>query len=517
MKKIKSKIFTVMITLALACSCFLFAPKQMDVYAQTIEEGSCNAFVTNDNVAVTTNQYTSGNKELRVNLFGSTSEDITSHYNIYAKTGTPLVYSKDFSGSRLYYHWKGKGTIKFSTQFEIANPQLVSAINNRAVSIQLSADLSAKDSGYAKIINNSTEKSFSSSASITDAITLTSTVSDIEFYASGTWGTTLEVKNPVVVLTTSDTSAPVVTLQDISGWEWQNSQFRQVSFDVQDSQSGISSVRVINQNGEDVTASVTSSSADSKSKTYVFDAYLGENYRVVTTDNVNNTATYDLISSDQLKLDTTSGILNINQIDTLHSNKLNVKFNYTSDSKSDETLYYTLVSVADYDDATNTPSQTRFDGKLDVSLLDDEVAIPFGTIISSPTDNTNYILSAVVIDSVGNVSGLSKQTFKYDSRRYAVVVELDGGTLDNLNGCETLGELFETVPHAWSGSLVDFGYKANDGYEFYELVRYEIAKNDDGTLAMDENGNYLKIGQGQVLTGSTISSGYKYSCEDNYI
>lgn len=517
MKKIKSKIFTLMITLALACSCFLFAPKQMDVYAQTIEEGSCNAFVTNDNFAVTTNQYTNSNKELRVNLFGSTSEDITSHYNIYAKAGTPLTYSKDFSGSRLYYHWNGKGTIKFTTQFEIANPQLASAINNRAVSIQLSADLSAKDSGYAKIINNSTEKSFSSSASITDAITLTSTVSDIEFYASGTWGTTLEVKNPVVVLTTSDTSAPVVTLQDISGWEWQNSQFRQVSFDVQDSQSGISSVRVINQNGEDVTASVTSSSADSKSKTYVFDAYLGENYRVVTTDNVNNTATYDLISSDQLKLDTTSGILNINQIDTLHSNKLNVKFNYTSDSKSDETLYYTLVSVADYDDATNTPSQTRFDGKLDVSLLDDEVAIPFGTIISSPTDNTNYILSAVVIDSVGNVSGLSKQTFKYDSRRYAVVVELDGGTLDNLNGCETLGELFETVPHAWSGTLVDFGYKANDGYEFYELVRYEIAKNDDGTLAMDENGNYLKIGQGQVLTGSTISSGYKYSCEDNYI
>lgn len=518
MKKINYRIITLFLTLILSCSCFLFAPqKGTRANAQTIDEGMISPYEVTSNF---TSEVEDSKKYLSIPLYGGTEEDIKSHYSIYAHSNTPTLRNSDISNNRIYYRIEGKGTVTFKTQIAIsdANTSLLNALSNGALNIAISVDTgSVTSDAYMKLDDTSITLSSDNTFQM-EATQLLSSILDIEFSGSSTFGTPLDIKNPTIILSTSDISAPTVTLSDgMQDLDWSNNNSREISFDVEDIDSGIQKIAVYNQNGSDITYTQKSISENTRNATYGFTAEYGNNYYVKMWDNVNNVSeTLPLIASDDLKLDITAGVLTINQIDTLHSSKLDAKFNYVSDNKSDEILYYSIVSESDYDE-NNVISTTNYDGKVSVDLLDSAISIPFGTIIPNAIDNTNYIISAVVIDSVGNASNTIKQTFIYDSRRFVVDISLDGGSLNGeITGADTLSELFETKPHSWAGSLVGFSYNPNDGYEFYELRRYELAKDESGNLITDDNGEYVKIGSGQVMSATTISTGYRYSCNNNY-
>lgn len=521
MKKLKSKLFILIMALALTCSGFLFAPQKVDVLAGwfdiTYEKGTNNPYVKSDNnLGISgTNESGSQYKETTVNLYGNSESENFGHYKVYAYSGTKIDSKKDFSGNTLYYYWRGKGKIEIETSFSITDSSLLKALSNGCIQLKFAC---ASRSGSVSVTNNnqSLDNQF---------VVATSSTTNVKFSDSGT-GATVKIVAPTITIRTYDVTAPTIDttklFNQISSWDWSGENHRQVSFDVKDMESGIKSVKVINQNGENVDLTQTNSSSDTKSKSFSFDAKYGESYKAVVCDNVNNSGTIDLLSSDDLKLDNTIGDLSINQIDTLHQSKLNVKFNYLSDGKSNEKLYYTLISE---NDTESIPSKSNFSGIIDADMLGSECQINFDKIISNPIDNTWYIISAIVIDEVGNQSNVFTQRFKYDSRRFAVSVEVEGIGLTDENtnvtyaGAEKLEELGEVVPYAWAGSSVEFGYSVVDGYEFYELRRFEIAKDSKGELLVDENGKFVRIENTEVLISNndTPISDYKFTCDNNFV
>ena len=521
MKKLKSKLFILIMALALTCSGFLFAPQKVDVLAGwfdiTYEKGTNNPYVKSDNnLGISgTNESGSQYKEATVNLYGDSESDNFGHYKVYAYSGTKIDSKKDFSGNTLYYYWIGNGKIEIETSFSITDSSLLKALSNGCIQLKFAC---ASRSGSVSVTNNnqSLDNQF---------VVATSSTTNVKFSDSGL-GATVKIVAPTITIRTYDVTAPTIDttklFNQISSWDWSGENHRQVSFDVKDMESGIKSVKVINQNGDNVDLTQTNSSSDTKSKSFSFDAKYGESYKAVVCDNVNNAGTIDLLSSDDLKLDNTIGDLSINQIDTLHQSKLNVKFNYLSDGKSSEKLYYTLISE---NDTESIPSKSNFSGIIDADMLGSECQINFDKIISNPIDNTWYIISAIVIDEVGNQSNVFTQRFKYDSRRFAVSVEVEGIGLTDVNtnvtyaGAEKLEELGEVVPYAWAGSSVEFGYSVVGGYEFYELRRFEIAKDSKGELLVDENGKFVRIENTEVLISNndTPISDYKFTCDNNFV
>ena len=507
--------------LALTCSGFLFAPQKVDVLAGwfdiTYEKGTNNPYVKSDNnLGISgTNESGSQYKEATVNLYGDSESDNFGHYKVYAYSGTKIDSKKDFSGNTLYYYWIGNGKIEIETSFSITDSSLLKALSNGCIQLKFAC---ASRSGSVSVTNNnqSLDNQF---------VVATSSTTNVKFSDSGL-GATVKIVAPTITIRTYDVTAPTIDttklFNQISSWDWSGENHRQVSFDVKDMESGIKSVKVINQNGDNVDLTQTNSSSDTKSKSFSFDAKYGESYKAVVCDNVNNAGTIDLLSSDDLKLDNTIGDLSINQIDTLHQSKLNVKFNYLSDGKSSEKLYYTLISE---NDTESIPSKSNFSGIIDADMLGSECQINFDKIISNPIDNTWYIISAIVIDEVGNQSNVFTQRFKYDSRRFAVSVEVEGIGLTDVNtnvtyaGAEKLEELGEVVPYAWAGSSVEFGYSVVGGYEFYELRRFEIAKDSKGELLVDENGKFVRIENTEVLISNndTPISDYKFTCDNNFV
>ena len=532
MKKLKSKLFILIMALALTCSGFLFAPQKVDVLADTqkdVNQTASASFNFDGSFAETNSNYSNSSKTIEYKLYDL--DDLSSYYTIKTDNFKIPNSNKSISGNRIYVSvdWGISGTI--TTTFNVNDLYLQKAINNGQVKIQLRSELSLRHTGGVKLTNNGNTKSVSSGNNTTEAMIMSSSSSTIEYYATGSTARPvsyfmIEAKNPTIILSTTDTSAPTIDttklFNQISSWDWSGENHRQVSFDVKDMESGIKSVKVINQNGENVDLTQTNSSSDTKSKSFSFDAKYGESYKAVVCDNVNNAGTIDLLSSDDLKLDNTIGDLSINQIDTLHQSKLNVKFNYLSDGKSSEKLYYTLISE---NDTESIPSKSNFSGIIEADMLGSECQINFDKIISNPIDNTWYIISAIVIDEVGNQSNVFTQRFKYDSRRFAVSVEVEGIGLTDVNtnvtyaGAEKLEELGEVVPYAWAGSSVEFGYSVVGGYEFYELRRFEIAKDSKGELLVDEDGKFVRIENTEVLISNndTPISDYKFTCDNNFV
>ena len=519
--------------LALTCSGFLFAPQKVDVLAkadyskdQTDTKTIQNGFTSSSNVyeyALYGNQTDNNNcysikvTDNRISVSGKPTITITNNA-ISINSSTTMVNSVDneinttLNISDEMYNLKSYYSANFSLNVCSDNG------NNHTITFTWGS--------FSKEITSNTKGGKIESFDI-DLNKVNSKTITLKVHSEGSgMSNVLHIEDPKITFTKQDTSAPTIDttklFNQISSWDWSGENHRQVSFDVKDMESGIKSVKVINQNGENVDLTQTNSSSDTKSKSFSFDAKYGESYKAVVCDNVNNAGTIDLLSSDDLKLDNTIGDLSINQIDTLHQSKLNVKFNYLSDGKSNEKLYYTLISE---NDTESIPSKSNFSGIIDADMLGSECQINFDKIISNPIDNTWYIISAIVIDEVGNQSNVFTQRFKYDSRRFAVSVEVEGIGLTDENtnvtyaGTEKLEELGEVVPYAWAGSSVEFGYSVVDGYEFYELRRFEIAKDSKGELLVDENGKFVRIENTEVLISNndTPISDYKFTCDNNFV
>lgn len=521
MRKFKLKLLTLISALILSCSCFLFALQEgVEVKAEQIE-GTNSAYIISDSFQ--------GKSEVTMLIAGNTEDEIKAHYYIYNSAGTSWfnkIYEKEYKDNRLFQRSSLSTKATFQTQVAVDenNAPLRMAINNGVIQVVLSVTTGSNVSStqYMKLGDKTTDLTSGGATFSTEPQTMTSYTYAIEFCAKSSTGeayTYLDIKKPTIILSTTDNIAPTASLTaDMENLEWSGEESRDISFKVEDQESGIQKVLVYDNYGKEITPTRKGIDESSKNATYSFTAEYGKSYYVKAWDNVNNVSnTMPLIGADDLKLDTTSGLLTIAQIDTLHSSNLNVNFRYSSDERSAETLYYKIVNETDFY-SNEIVGVLSYDGTISGELLGEECVIPFGNIIKNPIDNTNYVLCAVVIDAVGNKSEVATQIFKYDSRRYVVEVTLDGGILDgSIVGTEIKAEEFgEELPHAWAGTKVKFGYTPNEGYEFYEIRRFELAKDEYGNLMVDSDGNFIRVGEGQVLTASTIATGYTYTCDNNY-
>lgn len=524
MRNFKLKLFTLISALILSCSCFLFAPQEgVEVKAASqkdVNQTASKNFTLNDNFAESNNNLTS--KDLEYKLYIENSEETSNYYTISVGNFSVVSSSKTISKNSIYVKvsWGIEGTI--STTIDVNNQYLQKAIDNKTLSIKLKSDFESHHTGYMSLSNNDNiskvDGSTSSDNISTESIKMSSYQSVASFYAKGSTAGpidyfVLDIKNPTIILSTSDITAPTASLTaDMKNLEWSNEASREITFNVVDNESGIQKVLVYDNDSNEITSTCVSIDESTKNATYSFTAEYGKSYYVKTWDNVNNVSnTMPLIGADELKLDRSNNTLSIDPIGTLHDGTLNVKFNYESDGKSAETLYYKVVNETDFY-SSEIVNDTSYDGKVeDIHSLADGTTIPFGTIIKNPVDDSNYIICAMVVDAVGNKSNMPYQSFKYDSRRYVVDVKIDGGILvdGKIDGTEIKeDELGETLPHAWAGTLVSFEYTPNEGYEFYEIRRFDVEQN--------ESGEYVRVGDGTVQSGDTISNGFRYTCGKNY-
>lgn len=515
MRRFKTKLFTLISALILSCSCFLFAPQEGGEVRAEQTEGTNSAYVISN--------YFQESNEITMTIAGANESEILSHYYTYNSAGTSLfnkIYEKTYNENRIFQRSSLSTEAKFQTQVMVGenNAPLRKAIDNRVIQIALSATSgdNVSSTQYMKLGDGTTNMSSSKSTFSTEPQTMTSYTYAIEFYAKSKTGETytyLDINNPTIILTATDTTAPTASLtDDMNNLEWSSAESRTIKFKVTDSGVGVQKAMIYDPSGNEITPTLVSMSNDTSTATYSFTAEYGKSYYVKTWDNVNNVSnTMPLISADELKLDRGNNTLSIDPIGTLHNETLSVKFNYESDNKSKEILYYKIVNETDFY-SSEIVNDSSYDGRVtDITTLAEEVTIPFGSIIKNPVDDSNYIVCAMVVDAVGNKSNMPYQTFKYDSRRYVVDVKIDGGTLvdGKIDGTETKeDELGETLPHAWAGTQVRFEYTPNEGYEFYEIRRFDVEQN--------ASGEYVRVGEGSVLSGTTIPTGFGYSCGKNY-
>lgn len=114
-----------------------------------------------------------------------------------------------------------------------------------------------------------------------------------------TTSNTMSVKNPTITLTTTDTTAPTITLQSVSNADiW--TQKKTVTFVVEDSEAGVDSVVI---NGGEITPNVTYTDDTHRKAIITFEINENDkNYTIVATDNVGNASTDNSFTSSMIDI-----------------------------------------------------------------------------------------------------------------------------------------------------------------------------------------------------------------------
>ncbi len=516
MRKFKTKLFTLISALILSCSCFLFAPQEgVEVKAEHIE-GTNSAYVISN--------YFGGNNNITMEIAGDTESEILSHYYTYnsaANRPTNKIYSKVYENNRIYHYSSLNTEAKFQTQVMVGenNAPLRMAINNGVIQIALSATTgdNVSSTQYMKLGDSTTNMTSDKSTFSTEPQVMTSYTYNIEFYAKSKTGdvpafTYLDIQNPTIILTTTDVVAPTAELTaDMNNLEWSGEESRTITFEVTDNGVGVQKALVYDQSGNEITPTLVSMSADTKTAIYSFTASCGNSYYVKTWDNVNNVQETTLITASQLHFDNSGSNLSISMDKTIHSSKFSVNFNYTHDGLSEEeTLYYKVVS-GQKDSVPENLTDTK---AIFTNNLSETQTIDITDFFSSGAkDGVTYTLMARTIDKVGNETDATF-SFTYDTRQYVSDISVVGGKIiEGKNGAESLGTFTEQAFSVWHNDYVEFSFESNSGYELYKVWRYGLKNNENGSYEKDDS---TKEDITELVEQNGSAYSYGYNCTENY-
>lgn len=460
MKNLKSKLLILLISIiSLTSLLFVGSQKNEDVYAKLsdVNVDTFNSFSVSD--------FQNGEHTITKNLFG-TGNETAGYYAInVTSSGTDKVCSKTVSDNGIGIYVKGTSLsyvdAKVYTQVVISQA-LVNAAQNNSLSVKLQADLNPKykDEHYIIFKNGSNSvqsESVSSNTVETKSVTLSnnqisSTTFDVEFHMYRPSGkivvdTQLQVYNPQLIITTTDVTAPTITYV---GNETHMGDSREINFKVSDNNG--SGIKYLKYNG------VTYDNV-SESNTYTLDARYDTNYTIEVCDNVGNVYT-DTILADTTapKKPVISGFGSV-----IHTNKTSFLVEFEKDTTphtSQEFVYYTIVSLKDYNDGNYTLDKTCSTLDIGTNTID-LGSIPMGT----------YKLLAKAIDNSGKSSDIVDVSFEYDTTLYTLNLSAIGGKITSVKikneECFQDGKTAYTL---WYKDSVSIGYEADDGYEFFDCI-----------------------------------------------
>lgn len=464
MKKLKSKLLILLISiLSLTSLLFVGSQKNEKVYAalSDVNINTFNSFSVSD--------FSNGEHTITKNLFG-TGNETAGYYAInVTSSGTDKVCSKTVSDNGIGIYVKGTSFsyVDAKVYTQVVIPQsLVNAAQNNSLSVKMQADLHPKykDEHYIIFKNGSNSvqsESVSSNSVATKSVVLSnkqisSTTFDIEFHMYRPTGKTnvdtqLQVYNPQIILTTTDVTAPTITYV---GDETHKGDSREISFKVSDNNG--SGIKYLKYNGQTI-------DNVSESNAYTFDARYDTNYTIEVCDNVGNVYT-DTILADTVapKKPVISGFGSV-----IHTKETSLSVEFEKDTTphtSQEFIYYTVVSLKDYNDSNYTLDNTC--RTLDIGNNTINLAEILGEISGG-----TYKLLAKAIDNSGKSSDVVDISFEYDTTLYKLDLSTFGGKITSvrIQGEEYFQE-GKTEYSLWYKDNVSITYEADDGYEFFDCV-----------------------------------------------
>ena len=199
--------------------------------------------------------------------------------------------------------------------------------------------------------------------------------------------TTMSVKNPTITLSTTDTTAPTITLQSVTNADtW--SQKKTVTYIVEDSQAGVNSI-VVKANGTAITPTIKYEN-NTKKATVTFDVNKNDvNYTIFATDNVGNSGSGESYTSKFI--DTTSPSVSFDFAENQLFENLNVSFSVTiaDTTQASEEFWYT------FDGTDPASSGTR-------------LPLSNGTNKFLVSEEKDYTIKIYGVDSAGNSISISR-------------------------------------------------------------------------------------------------------------
>ena len=365
---------------------------------------------------------------------------------------------------------------------------------------------------------------------------------------TGVTTTSLCIQKPSFTISSSDTTAPVVTFPSAN---WINTD-RTMKVTIQDSQAGIKSVVY---NGNPVVCELD---ASTQNGSYTITATQGSAHTFVVTDNVGNSKTYTYTES---KIDKTAPAVNLsvstsewtNTAKTLTLNVVeelsgikSVKCNGVEISNNGTVGEYEYVvdKNGEYvftivDNAGNSANVSHVESKIDTTAPVPRITIgkyhhvydiPFTadltfieseeffyyTIDGSTPDNTStpvtenmvasvsadgeYVLKVIGYDAVGHVS---------EVREYPIIVDT---TLYNVTVSAVGGEVGEST-NIYRGQEYTLRFTANEGYSFYKVkVNGELTDYVNGSNIIIQGNTEIVVLFRKTIVLSNVGT-YVYNGE----
>ena len=473
MKNLKSKFLIFLISIiSLTSLLFVGSQKTQDVYAALSDLEQTQAESISMSNFTSSNSTISGNsKKMIYNLYGTGSQT-SNFYSVSIKTNgigdSSVTGEKSISGDQIYVSinaataTNNNSVVKAYTKFSIPE-ELITVSQKGYLNLTLGAYLcpasNQPDAHYLELKNGSqtlTSAKVTTSSETYVEVSLNNLESkDFEVWFYAECGKTslfgckneLIVKSPQIIITTTDVTAPTITYV---GNETHKGDSREISFKVSDNNG--SGIKYLKHNG------VTYENP-SESNTYTFDASYDTNYTIEVCDNVGNVYT-DTILADTVapKKPVISGFGSV-----IHTNETSFSVEFEKDTTphtSQEFIYYTIVSLKDYNDGNYTLDNTC-----------DTLEIGSNTINLGSIPMGTFKLLAKAIDNSGKSSDIIEVSFEYDTTLYTLNLSAIGGRITSVKiqneECFEDGKLIYSL---WYKDSVSIGYIADDGYEFFDCI-----------------------------------------------
>ena len=260
----------------------------------------------------------------------------------------------------------------------------------------------------------------------------------------------LEVKNPLVIVSTTDNIKPSLSVSASNNW----AKSRILTIDATDNASGIYKVEVKQDNGEFVTILDNSTNLlYSNSNNLEYEIASNGTYTFKVTDNVGNSFETQYVEN---KIDNEKPVIEVS-LDEIYTNKtFNFSANFLSNVASQEDYYYTYT----------------FNGNV-------SEPIPFvqGTNTFVAPENGEYTLTFYADDEAGNaIDPISKIIF-VDDTLYQITTSAQNGTIT---------PSFEA--NRSNGNVIEFSPSGDNSYFYKLLINGEEAKLSEGEIA---SGKYI--------------------------
>ncbi len=298
----------------------------------------------------------------------------------------------------------------------------------------------------------------------------------------------MRVKEPTITLTSSDVTAPTVSIsKNVEGFV----NNRTITLTVKDLESGIFSVECDN-----ATLKEYSIQEDTKTATYTYEITENGEYNFKVTDNVGNTlqTSYTESEIDKEK----PSLVFVNGIKDLYYTKT-ISFEATYEQSFNSSNEYFVYTIDGTTPNENSPVLVNGTNEIEVQ------------------NNGEYTLKILSFDEAGNYNEIQEFAFYVDDSYYSINITSSNG-----------GDVPPSIDNLRYKDIQTISFSCQDGYQFYYVsvngekietdgnsIEIEVTQNIDVYFAFRKIVNVVLLTNSYSYTGEFVELNFTSNIDDN--